>query len=68
MRNLNKKQRRCLEETFGPRVNFDPTERKLYGHDIAAMPGLFMPFVGDVVPLVTPGMIDYLRGKKPATA
>jgi Fe-S oxidoreductase/FAD/FMN-containing dehydrogenase len=50
VRNLNNKQRRYLEETFGPRVNFDPTERKLYGHDIAAMPGLFKPLIGDTTP------------------
>lgn len=50
MLNLNEKQRRDLEGTFGPRVNFDPTERKLYGHDIAAMPGLFKPLIGDTTP------------------
>jgi Fe-S oxidoreductase len=32
------------------------------------MDNLMPHMIGDVVPLVTPGMIDYLRGEKPATA
>jgi hypothetical protein len=47
---LNKKRRRFLEEKSGPRANFDATERKLYGHDIAAMPGLLKPLIGDTTP------------------
>lgn len=39
-----------LEERFGPRANFDRTERKLYGHDIAAMPSLVRFLVGDTIP------------------
>jgi Fe-S oxidoreductase/FAD/FMN-containing dehydrogenase len=50
VRNLNKKRRRYLRELFGSRVNFDPTERGLYGHDIAAMPSLFKPLIGDTTP------------------
>ncbi len=50
MRNLNKNQRQYLRDRFGPRVTFDPTERKLYGHDIAAMPSLFRPLIGDTTP------------------
>ncbi len=42
--------RQWLEMTFGPRANFDLTERRLYSHDIAAIPGLFKPLVGDSVP------------------
>jgi Fe-S oxidoreductase/FAD/FMN-containing dehydrogenase len=50
MSRLTKKRRQWLEERFGPRANFNPVERMLYGHDIAAMPGLFKPLVGDTVP------------------
>lgn len=35
---------------FGDRVSFDPTERKLYGHDIAAIPRMVAPLVGDTTP------------------
>lgn len=35
---------------FGDRVSFDRTERKLYGHDIAAIPSLVAPLVGDTIP------------------
>ena len=38
------------ETTFGGRVNFDRTERKLYGHDIGDMPKLIKPLVGNTVP------------------
>ncbi|MCL5037144.1 MAG: FAD-binding oxidoreductase [Chloroflexi bacterium] len=47
---MNALQRKFLEEKFGDRVNFNKTERKLYGHDIAAMPTLFKPLVGDTTP------------------
>ncbi|MFC1945737.1 FAD-binding and (Fe-S)-binding domain-containing protein [Chloroflexota bacterium] len=39
-----------LRQQFGSRVNFRKTERKLYGHDIAAMPSLVKPLVGNTVP------------------
>ena len=39
-----------LKERFGHRVNFDRPERKLYGHDIAAMPSLVKFLVGDTLP------------------
>ena len=39
-----------LEQIFGPRVNFDRTERTLYGHDIAAIPSLVKPLVGNTTP------------------
>ncbi|MFC1985858.1 FAD-binding and (Fe-S)-binding domain-containing protein [Chloroflexota bacterium] len=35
---------------FDNRVSFRKLERKLYGHDIAAMPKLVKPFVGNTVP------------------
>jgi Fe-S oxidoreductase/FAD/FMN-containing dehydrogenase len=50
MGRLNSKQRSWLEEKFGDRVCFDRLERKLYGHDIAAMPSLFAPFIGNTIP------------------
>jgi len=50
MGKLGGKQRSYLEEKFGGRVNFSKTERKLYGHDIAAMPALIKPMVGSTVP------------------
>ena len=50
MSQLNHQQKTYLEEKFGDRVNFRRAERKLYGHDIAAMPGLFRPLIGDTTP------------------
>jgi Fe-S oxidoreductase/FAD/FMN-containing dehydrogenase len=47
---LNSTQKRFLQDTFGARVNFDPVERKLYGHDIAAMPSLVKPLIGNTTP------------------
>lgn len=47
---MNSEQRKHLEEKFGDRVTFDRTERKLYSHDIAAIPTLIKPLVGDTVP------------------
>jgi Fe-S oxidoreductase/FAD/FMN-containing dehydrogenase len=50
MSRLSKDHRKWLEDKFGPRVNFDPTERLLYSHDIAAMPSLFRLFIGKTIP------------------
>lgn len=50
MGKINPEQRLYLEEKFGRRVSFHKTERKLYGHDIAAMPGLFKPLIGNTIP------------------
>ncbi len=50
MGQVGTEQRIFLEEKFGRRVNFQPLERKLYGHDIAAMPGLFKPLIGNTTP------------------
>jgi len=50
MSRLNNTEKTWLEDKFGPRVNFRPTERLLYGHDMAAMPGLFKPLIGRTVP------------------
>jgi FAD/FMN-containing dehydrogenase len=37
-------------ERFGERVSFDPTERRLYGHDVGALPSLVAPLLGDTTP------------------
>ncbi len=47
---ISNRERTYLEETFGDRVNFDRIERKLYSHDIASMPSLFKPLVGNTTP------------------
>ncbi|WP_218838007.1 FAD-binding and (Fe-S)-binding domain-containing protein [Candidatus Methanoperedens nitratireducens] len=47
---LNTSQQAYLEEKFKDRVTFDPVERKLYGHDIAAIPALIKPLIGDTTP------------------
>jgi len=50
MAELSDKHRIFLKETFGDRVTFNRIERKLYGHDIAAMPSLFKPLIGNTTP------------------
>ncbi len=50
MGNVNRKQRMWLQEKFGSRLGLRKKERKLYGHDIAAMPSLFGPLIGDTTP------------------
>jgi len=50
MGNLGKQQQAFLRELFGERVSFDRIERKLYGHDIAAVPNLISPLIGKTVP------------------
>jgi len=50
MRQLAENLRRELERDFGDRVTFDDTERMLYGHDIASMPRLVKPLIGDTTP------------------
>lgn len=47
---MKAKARQELERLFNGRSSFDKTERKLYGHDIAAVPGLIKPFIGSAVP------------------
>jgi Fe-S oxidoreductase/FAD/FMN-containing dehydrogenase len=42
--------RSYLEGRFAGRVSFSKTERKLYSHDIAAIPSLIKPLVGDTIP------------------
>jgi Fe-S oxidoreductase/FAD/FMN-containing dehydrogenase len=50
MSRLCGKDRKWLQEKFGDRATFDPSERVLYGHDIAAIPSLFRPIVGSTTP------------------
>lgn len=50
MRYLARELREQLEQNFGERVTFDDTERVLYGHDIASMPSLVKPLIGDTTP------------------
>ena len=40
---LTTQDKAFLADLFGERVTFDKTERKLYGHDIAAMPSMVKP-------------------------
>jgi Fe-S oxidoreductase/FAD/FMN-containing dehydrogenase len=47
---MNSKHRSYLEAKFCGRVTFDKTERKLYGHDIAAIPGLLKTIIGHTIP------------------
>ncbi len=47
---FSERHRAQLHDLFGSRVSFNPTERKLYGHDIAAIPKLVRPLVGDTTP------------------
>ncbi|MBN2134318.1 MAG: FAD-binding oxidoreductase [Acidobacteria bacterium] len=49
MASLSGKQIRYLSENF-EHSNFRKTERLLYSHDIAAMPSLVKPLVGNTVP------------------
>ncbi|HZW04505.1 MAG TPA: FAD-binding oxidoreductase, partial [Anaerolineaceae bacterium] len=46
---INAQQQESLQKSFA-RVSFDRVERKLYGHDIAAMPLLVKPLLGNTVP------------------
>ncbi len=47
---LDRGQRAFLENRFGDRATFDRVERKLYGHDIAAVPRLVKPLIGSTLP------------------
>ncbi len=47
---IGKSQQAYLENKFGSRASFRKVERKLYGHDIAAMPSLFKPLIGNTIP------------------
>ena len=50
MARLSTQHRDTLTSLFGDRVTFERIERKMYSHDIAAMPKLVKPLVGNTVP------------------
>ena len=50
MSKINTRTREFLKEKFGDRITFSRIERKLYGHDIAVMPGFFRPLIGNTIP------------------
>lgn len=50
MGGLSRQLRTYLEVEYGDRVTFRRTERKFYSHDIAAMPSLVKPLVGNTIP------------------
>ncbi|MDD5313042.1 MAG: FAD-binding and (Fe-S)-binding domain-containing protein [Dehalococcoidia bacterium] len=62
MSKLGKREKAYLEGKFGNRVNFNKTELILYGHDIAAMPGIIKPLIGNTNPdaVVQPASEDEL--------
>ena len=67
MSKIDGKLRTDLEKKFGNRVSFRKSERKLYGHDIAVVPGLIKPVIGQTIPdaVVQPQtedeLVEFLR-------
>jgi len=67
MSKIDNKLRTDLEKKFGNRVSFRKSERKLYGHDIAVVPGLIKPVIGQTIPdaVVQPQaeneLVEFLR-------
>ncbi len=47
---MDKKHENFLTQQFGHRVSTRRVERKLYGHDIATLPGIIRPVVGKTLP------------------
>ena len=47
---MNAQKQAFLEQKFGGRVSFNAIERKMYSHDIAAMPNLVKPLIGNTIP------------------
>ena len=47
---MDQNQRAYLNGKFGKRVNFDEVERKLYSHDVGAIPSLIKSLIGDALP------------------
>jgi FAD/FMN-containing dehydrogenase len=50
MGKIKGKDQAYLEKKFGDRASFRRVERKMYSHDIAAMPSLIRPFIGSTTP------------------
>ena len=46
MRRLSKVQQQNLAAIFGNWVSFDEEERRIYSHDVPAIPKLIKPLVG----------------------
>ncbi len=46
MKNLSHEQQQELRRMFGSWVSFDKEERRIYSHDVGALPKLIKPFVG----------------------
>ena len=44
---FNAGRKRALGEIFGERLTFDTVERRLYSHDIASMPKMVRPLLGN---------------------
>jgi Fe-S oxidoreductase/FAD/FMN-containing dehydrogenase len=63
MRELSEELKKQLAATFGPRVTFDPIERRLYSHDVGEFPKLILPLIGDTMPagVVRPHTEDELE-------
>ncbi|HPR56671.1 MAG TPA: FAD-binding and (Fe-S)-binding domain-containing protein [Deltaproteobacteria bacterium] len=63
MSKLSSAQKEYLSGKFKDRVTFDDVERMLYSHDIAAMPSLIKPLIGDTTPdaVVQPSGEEELR-------
>ena len=47
MKNLPADLQQQLQTMFGPRVNFDKMERRIYSHDVGVLPKLIKPIIGD---------------------
>jgi len=62
MTDISHEQQHQLADMFGERVTFEETERRLYGHDMATMPSMVKPLVGDTTPgaVVQPTGVDQL--------
>jgi Fe-S oxidoreductase/FAD/FMN-containing dehydrogenase len=60
---MQKKAMEKLKSMFGNRVSFNKTERKLYSHDIASIPALVKPFIGNTLTsaVVQPESEDELK-------
>ena len=50
MARLSTKHKDKLSSLFGSRVTFERLERKMYSHDIAAMPKLIKPLIRNTIP------------------
>jgi hypothetical protein len=63
MGQLDEKKQSYLREKFGGRVSFHKRERKLYGHDIAVLPSLVKPVLGNTIPdaVVQPGALKIMK-------